>query len=161
MSVVRKTKTDRKLSMELPKFTATEKNIIVPVSKHDIDGVARKVTDMTFQLHFLCDIPILTFHFKKAWDVEVIPVNFRLFESWPETKHLAVRLQLFDSTTNSTFSEQHILLNADDTQAVLEARSEQKKMTLRQIDAIIDLIYSDYFGFTELREATRKNSEKW
>ncbi len=146
--------------MELPKFITSQKNITIPVSKLDLDGATRKLADVTFQLHFLCDIPILTFHFKKAWDVEVIPVNFRLLETWPESRNLVINLQLSDVKTIPSVSVKQILLNADDTRSILEAKSEQGKMTSRQIDAIIDLIYCDYFGFTELREVSKKVGNK-
>jgi|GEM_PF-5424798 len=146
--------------MELPKFIASEKNIIIPVSKFDVDGTTRKLVETTFQLHFLCDIPILTFHFKKAWDVEVIPVNFRLLETWPESRNLVINLQLSDPKSSTSVSVKQIILNADDTRTIMEAKTEQSKMTLRQIDAIIDLIYSDYFGFTELREVSKKVGNK-
>ena len=127
---------------------------MVPVSRHDIDGNTRKLADVSFQLHFLCDIPILTFHFRKAWDVEVIPVNFLIASLWPETRNLVINLHLCGP--DSSVSIKQIVLNADDTASILEAKAEQKKMTPRQIDAIIDLIYSDYFGFTELREMSKK-----
>ncbi len=146
--------------MELPKFLTSEKNIIVPVGRHDIDGVARKLKDVSFQLHLLCDIPIFTFHFKKPWDVEVVPVNFRLFNTWPESKNLIINLQLSDTNNGSTTSVRQIVLNEEDTEVILEARSEQRKMTSRQIDSIVDLIYSDYFGFTELRETSKKEAGK-
>ena len=142
--------------MELPKFAASEKNIVIPVSKLDLDGAIRKLADVSFQLHFLCDIPILTFHFKKAWDVEVIPVNFRLLTTWPESRNLVINLQLSDPKNSPAVSVKQIILNADDTRAILDAKTEQSKMTSRQIDAIIDLIYCDYFGFTELREVSKK-----
>jgi hypothetical protein len=146
--------------MELPKIIASEKNILVPVSKLDIDGSVRKLADITFQLHFLCDIPILTFHFKKPWDVEVIPVNFRLFETWPQNGNLMIRVQLCDPDSRSAIAVKQIALSLEDTNSILEAIIEQKKMTARQIDAIIDLIYSDYFGFSELRESRNRTSGK-
>lgn len=149
---------DEIFQMELPKITASEKNITVPVSRFDIDGATRKLADVSFQLHFLCDIPILTFHFRKAWDVEVIPVNFQLLASWPETRNLAVNLHLCNP--DSSVAVKQIVLNVDDTNAIMETRAEQKKMTSRQIDAIIDLIYSDYFGFSEMRESSRKEGGK-
>ena len=146
--------------MELPKFIVSEKNIVIPISKLDLDGATRKLADVTFQLHFLCDIPILTFHFKKTWDVEVIPVNFRLLETWPESRNLVINLQLRDPKNSPAVSVKQIILNVDDTRAIQEAKLEQSKMTSRQIDAIIDLIYSDYFGFTELREVAKKVGNK-
>jgi hypothetical protein len=130
--------------VKLPEFIVSGEGLWIPVAGEDLDGQSRNLDDTVFQLHFLCDVPILTFHFKNTWDVEVIPVHFSLFDDWPTTENLTIDLCLVTQPTSK-----RIILPRFETASILAARTEQQKMNDRQISAMIDLIYCGYFGFTE------------
>jgi hypothetical protein len=134
--------------MEEKSLRVSEHHIIMSVSKFDPDGKHRNTAEVNFQLHFLCDVPILTFHFKKPNDVVVLPIHFEAFESWPECPQLTILLQ-FQHASGTSISVRQIVLSEDDTEAILQARLEQMKMKSRQVDSIIELISPEFLGFCE------------
>ncbi|GLU51224.1 hypothetical protein [Dyadobacter frigoris] len=108
--------------------------------------------DVSFEVRSLCDIPILIFKLSQPGQVLAVPVNFRKIGIWPDMEKLPIHLQLFDLDADQVCFEKEIILSRQDTEAVLENRFEQKKMKSKQIDAIVDFIYSDYIGFAQLAE---------
>lgn len=110
-------------------------------------------SDIHFELRSLCDIPILVFKLNPSEEIWVVAVNFRKIAVWPDFQQLPIQLQFFDLDQELVFFEKEILMSKEDTESVTESRTEQIKMKSRQIDAIVDFIYSDYIGFAQLAES--------
>jgi len=137
--------------METIKLIPSKKNVIVRVCRYSFEKKTENLNRINFELHTMCDVPILTFKFRQPEDVIVVPVNFRAVAAWPKNE-LVIILQLFDLTQDTLFAEKEFTINSDDTETILTAKSEQQKMKKRQIDAIADFIHSDYIGFAGLSE---------
>ena len=136
--------------METIKLIPGKKNVTIRVCTYA--GEIERLNNARFELHTMCDVPILTFKFDKPDDIILAPVNFRSIAAWPKTKALTIHFQIFDLGKDVVFYEKEITLSEDDTETILHARIQQKRMYKRQIDAIIDFVYSDYIGFAGLSE---------
>ena len=136
--------------METIKLIPGKKNVTIRVCAYASE--IERMNNARFELHTMCDVPILTFKFDKPDDIILAPVNFRSIAAWPKTKALTIHFQIFDLGKDVVFYEKEITINEDDTETILHARIQQKKMYKRQIDAIIDFVYSDYIGFAGLSE---------
>jgi len=138
------------IKIDTIKIIPNKENVIVRVCTNQGDELS--FNHFRFELHTMCDVPILTFRFDKAEDIILAAVNFRSLAAWPKTKNLAIDFQIFDLDRNTVFYEREILLNEDDTETILFAQQQQKRMYKRQIDAIIDFVESDYIEFAGLTE---------
>jgi hypothetical protein len=138
--------------MEDIKLIPDKINVIVRLCCYDYASKVETPDIVHFELHTMCDVPILTFKFRKPGEVVVVPVNFRTVATWPKAKKLTIRLQQFDLRKDLLMYEKTFILNEEDTTTIQQARWEQQKMKKRQIDAIADFIYSDYIGFAGLSE---------
>jgi hypothetical protein len=135
--------------MESKAMKISDTNITLTMSQYDGDGMGRSLKKLNFQLHFLSDVPILTFQFEKPGDVVFFPIHFASFNSWPMVGQLPLIIQLCNTADHLT-AVRHLVLSEDDTAVILQARDEQLKMTSRQVDSIIDLISPEFLGLTEL-----------
>lgn len=113
---------------------------------------AKDFRQIRFELHSLCDIPILTFLTREPEDTFIVPVNFKVFPTWPISKNLTIMLQQFDLSTQEVIFQKEIVLGHEDTYSLALARIEQQQMKKRQIGAIMDFIHSDFIEFAGLKE---------
>ncbi|MCF0055023.1 hypothetical protein [Dyadobacter sp. CY356] len=138
---------------ESVKIIPAKKQVVIRIfRKQPIDG-SRLHSDVRFELRSLCDIPIVIFKLMESGEILAVPVNFKKIGVWPDVKNLPVVLQFFDLDADMIFFEKQIFLSAEDTESVVENRFEQIRMKSKQIDAIVDFIYSDYIGFAQLAES--------
>jgi hypothetical protein len=134
--------------MEDKAMTIFNENIMLTIHKFSSQGMVRNIKKINFQLHFLSDVPILTFHFGNLGDAVFYPIYFASLGSWPEAAQLCVIIELIDAENHATAVRQ-LLLSKDDTEVIQQARYEQLKMTNRQVESIIDLITPEFLGLTE------------
>jgi hypothetical protein len=137
---------------ETLKLIPTKKNVVVRLFKKEPVLTSNILADVRFELYTMCDVPILTFTFSEPEEIILAALNFRAVACWPDTRTLSIHLQLFDLEKDAVWGEKQILLGPDDTEIILEARVQQRKMKSRQIGAIVDFIYSDYIGFAGLAQ---------
>lgn len=138
---------------EFVKIIPTKNKVVIRIFRQWPASGGSFVDDIQFELRSLCDIPILIFKLNPSEEILVVPVNFRKIGIWPDLQKLPLQLQFFDLDQELVFFEKEILMSKEDTESVTEIRSEQIKMKSRQIDAIVDFIYSDYIGFAQLAES--------
>ena len=138
---------------ESVKIIPAKKQVVIRIFRKQPLHVSSMQADVHFELRSLCDIPILIFKLNESGEILAVPVNFKKMGVWPDLQNLPVVLQFFDLDADMIFFEKQLLLNAEDTKAVLENRFEQIRMKSKQIDAIVDFIYSDYIGFAQLAES--------
>ncbi|SEJ45421.1 hypothetical protein SAMN04487995_4735 [Dyadobacter koreensis] len=138
------------INIETIKLIPNKENVIVRVCTNNSEEL--RFNNFRFELHTMCDVPILTFKFERPEDIVLAPINFRSLAAWPKAKALTIHFQIFDLNKDSISYDRAIVLNHDDTEIIFFARLQQKNMYKRQIDAIIDFVKSDYIEFAGLAE---------
>ena len=137
-------------NIEIIKLIPNKENVIVRVCTKSTEEIS--FNNFRFELHTMCDVPILTFKFDKPEDIILAPINFRTLAAWPKSKTLSIHFQIFNLDKDTISYDREITLCEDDTELISFARLQQKNMYKRQIDAIIDFVKSDYVEFAGLAE---------
>ena len=137
-------------NIEIIKLIPNKENVIVRVCTKSTEEIS--FNNFRFELHTMCDVPILTYKFDKPEDIILAPINFRTLASWPKSKALSIHFQIFNLNKDTISYAREITLCEDDTELISFARLQQKNMYKRQIDAIIDFVKSDYVEFAGLAE---------
>ena len=135
------------------KIITEKEKVVIRISRKQPGSDVSSPKEFYFELRSLCDIPIMIFKLNPSCEILAVPVNFRKTGVWPQVQKLSLYLQFYDQEAGLIFFEKQILLSKDDTEAIVEHSSEQIKMKPKQIDAIVDFIYSDYIGFAQLSES--------
>lgn len=138
---------------ESVKIIPSKNKVVIRIFRSQPISGSDSACQVQFELRSLCDIPILIFKLNSSGEVFAVPVNFRKTSLWPGLQKLPVHLQFFDLDEERVFFEKEFLLSTQETESLMENRSEQIKMKSRQIGAIVDFIYSDYIGFAQLAES--------
>lgn len=138
---------------EFVKIIPAKNKVVIRIFRQKPATGRTFASGIQFELRSLCDIPILVFKLSPSGEILVVPINFRKVGIWPALPNLPLHLQFFDLDEEMVFFEDQILLSRQDTESVTENRFEQTKMKSKQIEAIVDFIYSDYIGFAQLAES--------
>ncbi|MCF2442395.1 hypothetical protein L0657_00405 [Dyadobacter sp. CY345] len=138
------------ISIETIKIIPNKENIIVRVCTNSSEEVS--FNNFRFELHTMCDVPILAFKFDKPEDIILAPINFRSLAAWPKAALLRIHFQIFDLHNDVISYDRELELSEDDSVVILFSKLQQKNMYKRQIEAIIDFVKSDYIEFAGLAE---------
>ncbi len=138
------------INIETIKIIPNKESITVRVCTNGSEEIS--FNNFRFELHTMCDVPILAFKFDKPEDIILAPINFRSLATWPKATLLRIHFQIFDLHNDFISYDREIVLSADDSDVILFSRLQQKNMYKRQIEAIIDFVKSDYIEFAGLAE---------